>query len=129
GADVETDAVVEVRVPAYRLLFNRLPADEDVVGGFAFEDLFQFFLQGFSGGQALFGAVDAAGQVLLLAADPVTQVGVDQGFQILAVQLVVVDQGREAIRQAVPDMPDEGAVLEEFAVLGEELVPQPGFQG
>ena len=44
------------------------------------------------------------------------------------VELVVVDQRGEAVAQAVPDVPDEGAVLEELAVLGEELLPQPGFQ-
>ena len=35
GADVEADAVVEVGVPADRLLGERLPADEDVVGRLA----------------------------------------------------------------------------------------------
>ncbi|MFZ9937164.1 MAG: hypothetical protein ACO3JG_08890 [Luteolibacter sp.] len=32
GANVEADAVVEVRVPADGLLVKRLPADEEVVG-------------------------------------------------------------------------------------------------
>ena len=46
----------------------------------------------------------------------------------LGVELVVVDQGREAVTQTIPDVPDEGTVLEQLAVLGEELLPQPGLQ-
>ncbi len=41
---------------------------------------------------------------------------------------MVVDQGREAALQAIPDVPDEGTVLKQLAVLGEELLPQPGLQ-
>ncbi len=60
GADVEAHAVVEVRVPADGLLLQWLPAHEDVVGGFAFEDQLQLFLEGFGGGQLFLGAVHAA---------------------------------------------------------------------
>jgi len=65
---------------------------------------------------------------LLLTADPVAQVGVDKSLQQLGVELVVVDQGGEAVAQGIPDMPDEGTVLEQLAVPGEKLLPQPGLQ-
>ena len=45
GADVHANAVVEIGLPADRLLCERLPADEDVVGRFAFEDPLQLFLE------------------------------------------------------------------------------------
>ena len=41
---------------------------------------------------------------------------------------MVVDDGREAVAQAVPDVPEEGAVAEELAVIAEELVAQPRLQ-
>ena len=107
GADVEAHAVVEIRIPADGLLFQRFPAHEDIVGRFTLQDQLQLFLEGLGGGQALLGSVHVACDVLLLAADPVAQVGVDQGLQQLGVELVVVDQGREAVTQAIPDVPDE----------------------
>ena len=51
-----------------------------------------------------------------------------EAFQILAVELVVVDEGGEAVAMAVPEVPDEGAVAEEPAVLGEEHVAEPAFE-
>lgn len=42
GADIHADSVVEVRLPADGLFMQRFPADEDVVRGFAFQNLFQF---------------------------------------------------------------------------------------
>ena len=129
GADVEAHAVVEVRVPADGLLVERFPADKDIVGGLAFKDQFQFPFQVLGGGQFLLGSVGTGGDIVFPAVDPVTEIGVDQGFQVLVVQLVVVDENGKAVGQTVPDMPDKGAVMEELAVLGKELVPQPGFQG
>ena len=129
GADVEAEAVVEVGVPADGLLVERFPADKDVVGIFAFEDEFKLFLEGFGGGEALFGTINTGGDILFLAADPVAQVGVDQGFEVLVIELVVVDEGGKAVAEAVPDMPDKRAMLKEFAVLGKELFAQPGFEG
>ena len=43
--DVEPDAVVEVGLPADRLLGQRLPADVDVEGRLAVEDLLQLALE------------------------------------------------------------------------------------
>jgi hypothetical protein len=42
---------------------------------------------------------------------------------------VVVDRHRKTVMQAVPDLPDEGAMLEELAVLDEKPVPQLALQG
>ena len=128
GADVEADAVVEVGVPADGLFFKWFPAHEDVVTifliriAFAFEDQFQFFLQVFCGGEFFLGTVDTVVNVLLLAADPVAEVGVNQRFQQLGIEFVVVDQDCEAIGQTVPNMPDEGTLLEHFAVLGKKFI-------
>lgn len=129
GADVEADTVVEIGVPADGLLVERFPADEDVVRSFAFENELEFFLECFGGGKALLGAINTCGDILFLAVDPVAKVGVDQGFEVLVIELVVVDEGRKAVAEAVPDMPYKGAVLEELAVLGKELFAQPGFEG
>ena len=52
------------------------------------------------------------GDILCLAADPVPQVGINQGFQVFMVEFMVVHQSGKAVVQAVPDMPDEGAVVE-----------------
>ncbi|MPM04011.1 hypothetical protein SDC9_50278 [bioreactor metagenome] len=129
GADVEADAVVEVGVPSDGLLIQGLPPHEDVVGSLAFEDQLQALLQPFGGGEAFFRSVRSRFHFLFLTVDPVAQVGVDQGFHLFSVEPVIVDQDREAVPQSVPDMPNERTVLEEPAVLGEELFPQPSFQG
>jgi len=42
---------------------------------------------------------------------------------------VIIDQGRKPVTQAIPDVPDKRTMVEELAVLGEELVSEPGFQG
>src|SRR3990170_3661144 len=41
GADIETDPVVEVRLPADGLFFQRLPADENVAWYLSLQNLFQ----------------------------------------------------------------------------------------
>ena len=122
GADIEAYAVVEVGIPSDGLFFDRFPAHKDVVGCFACKDKLQLFLESFSGSKSLLRAIDTTGDVLLLAVDPIAHIGVDKGLQILAVELVVIDQHRKSIWQAVPNMPDEGAVMKELAVLGEELI-------
>ena len=61
--------------------------------------------------------------VRALALDPFVEVGEGQGFEgpaaftIRASQPVVVDERVEAVLAAVPDVPDEGPVVEELAVL------------
>src|SRR5690606_20412845 len=129
GADVEADAVVEVGGPADGLFGQGLPAYENVVGLFAFEDGFQLFLQGFGCCEAFLCSVFTVGQASLLGTDPVAQVGVDQAFQAGLVELVVVNQYAEAVFEAVADVPDKGPVLEQLAVLLEELVAQPQAEG
>jgi hypothetical protein len=47
---------------------------------------------------------------------------VDEALQVLGVELVVIDQRAEAVLEAVPHVPDEGAVVEALGVLLEELL-------
>jgi len=55
GPDVHPDAVVEVRVPADRLLGKGLPADEDVVRRLAGQDELELLLERLGGGQTQVG--------------------------------------------------------------------------
>ena len=41
---------------------------------------------------------------------------------------MVVYQNAEPVFQTVPDVPDEGAMMEKFAVLLEEFIPQPEIE-
>ena len=52
GTDVEADTVVEIGIPAERLLGERLPAHEDVVGRLALEDQRELALEIACGKQA-----------------------------------------------------------------------------
>lgn len=121
GTDVEAHTVVEVRVPANGLLPQWLPPYEDVVRGFAFENAHQASFKILCCSQAGIGAVHLLTRRALLVADPGIQVGVDQPFQSVAVELVIVDQGAKAVLEAIPDLPDKGAVMEQLAVLLENL--------
>ena len=109
-ADVHADAVVEVGVPADGLFGQRFPADENVVGRLAGEDQFQFVLQRLSGGESQIGSGLAGLGLSGLGVDPIFQVGVGQVLQRLVVELVVVDQTREAIFASVPNLPNERPV-------------------
>ena len=129
GADVLADAVVEVGVPALGLVFERFPADKDVERGLAFEDGGEFGLEGSGRAEALGGTGFIGLGVVRLLLDPVAEIAVGQLLQGRVVEPVVVDQGMEAIGAAVPEVPDEGAVVEELGVLLEELVAQPVFEG
>ena len=82
------------------------------------------------------GATLSTLHAVMLAGDPVAEIAVGERLQeppALAVafrQLVVVDQRVEAVAlAAVPDVPDEGAVLEQLAVLLEEFIAQPIVEG
>ena len=124
--DVEPHPVVDVWLPAYGLLVQGFPAHKDVVGRFACENLYELALEIEGGSEAIIGAIDASGLIILLAINPVAQVGegeLIQGFATLAMgccQLVIVHQSAEAIGIAIPDLPDEGAAVEQLAVLAEE---------
>ncbi len=129
GADVLADAVVEIGVPALCLVSEGLPADEDVERGLAFEDSGEFGLEGAGGSEALGGAGFVGLGVVRLLLDPVAQVAIGQLLQGGVVELMVVDEGVEAIGAAVPEVPDKGTVVEEFGVLLEELATLPVFDG
>ena len=130
-ADVDPHAVVDVRVPADRLLVQRLPAHEDVVGRLALEDLDELGLQMLGMGEARVCAFDAGLLVGALAVDPVAEIGVDQllqrppAFAVRRGEAVVVDERVEAVAPPVPDVPDEGTLMEQLAMLLEEAVAQP----
>jgi hypothetical protein len=51
------------------------PAHKNVVGRFACEDLFELPLEIKGGSEPIIGAIDASGLIILLAIDPVAQVG------------------------------------------------------
>ena len=75
------------------------------------------------GGEAGLGTGLVAGGALAL--DPVTQQRVGEPLEPGAVEAVVVAEDAEAVLAAIPDVPDEGTVVEELGVLGEEVVAQP----
>ena len=128
GPDVHPHAVVNVGVPADGLFGERLPADEDVVRWLAFEDELETALQLFSGLKAGIAAGFAGFHGGLLAANPITEVGVGELLQIGVGELVIVHQRAEPALVAVPDVPDEGTVVEDCAMLLEEFVTQPLLQ-
>ena len=65
----------------------------------------------------------------VLVLDPVPEGRVGQFLEGGVVEAVVVDHGGEAVLASVPDVPEERALVEERAVLLEEFVAQPVFEG
>ena len=128
-ADVLADAVVEVRVPALGLLFERFPAHKDVEWGLAFEDGSEFGLKGASGTEAGGSSGFVGPGVVGLLLDPVAEIAVGQLLQGGVVEAVIVDQGVKAIAATIPQVPEEGAVMKELGVLLEAFVAQPVFEG
>ena len=129
GADVLADAVVEVGMPALRLVVQRFPAHENIQRGFADENGGELGLEflGRAEPYRCAGLIDFGVFGLLL--NPVAEVAVGQLLQGGVVERVDVDQGVEAVGATVPEVPDERAVVEEFGVLGEKFVAQPVFEG
>src|SRR5574337_47641 len=78
GADVEANAIVDVRRPTDGLILDGLPADEEVDGWFACEDGDEPLLQLQRGGQTILGAAFAAFHPILLACNPVAEVAVGE---------------------------------------------------
>ena len=82
-------------------------------------------------GEARVRAFEAGSLVSALAVDPVAEIGVDQllqrppAFAVRCSEAVVVDQRMEAVASPVPDVPDEGSLVEQLTVLLEEAVAQP----
>jgi hypothetical protein len=122
GTDVLADTVVEVGMPALGLVFERLPADKDVERGLALEDSREFGLERAGRAEPGGGAGFIGLGVISLVVNPVTEVGVGQLFQGGVIELVRVDQYMETIGTAVPEMPDEGTVVEELGVLPEKFI-------
>ena len=76
-------------------------------------------------------ALDACLLVGALAVDPVAEIGIDKflqsppAFAVRRGKTVIVDQRMEAIAAPIPDVPDEGTLFEQLAMLNEEAVPYP----
>src|SRR3954453_8639395 len=102
-----------------------LPAPVDVVWRLPCQNQLELVLELAHGNESCVSALLAAARALLLACDPIADVGIGELLQQALVELVVVDQSREAVAAAIPDMPDEGAVVEQPAMLLEEAVAQP----
>ena len=124
-SNVHPYAVVEVRVPADRLLVQRLPAHVNIVGRLALADQLELLLQLLRGEQSALRPRYSLLVLGPLSGDPVSQIGIGQPVEGVVVEFVVVDEGREAVPPAVPDVPDERSVMEQPAVLGEEAIAQP----
>jgi hypothetical protein len=63
-----------------------------------------------------------------LALNPVAEVRISKAFEVRSIESVVVRKDREPIPVTIPDVPDEGAIHEQSAVLFEELISQPIVQ-
>ena len=85
----------------------------------------QLLLESLRGDEAAIGAGNTLAHGILLGVDPAAEVGVDQLFQLGAVERVIVDESREAVFSPVADLPDEGPLAEQLGVLGEEVLPKP----
>ena len=127
-SNVETNSVVQVRIPADGLLMNRLPTYEDVVRIFAREDLFQLRLQVLSSCKPRIRTIDPRRHFALLPRDPVTKGSVNQFFECLAAltawrsQPMVVNKSVESVVAAIPNVPDEWVVMEDLAMFREETI-------
>ena len=116
-------------MPTLGLFLERLPADKDVERGLALKNGCQFGLEGTGGAEPGGSARFVGLGVLILLANPVAQVAVGQLLQGGMIELVLIDQDVEAIGTAIPEMPDEGAVVEKLGVLLKKFVTQPVLQG
>src|SRR5439155_16714676 len=96
--DVDPHAIVDVGLPADRLLAQRLPAHEEIMRRLAGEDPFELRLQMLGGGETGVCTLSSGLLVSALPVDPVTEVGVDQliegppPFAIRCSSAVIVDQ-------------------------------------
>ena len=93
------------------LIRERFPPDKDVVGRLALKNEFELFLQLTSGQEPGLSATLVSRQALLLAFDPVPEVCVGELLQLPTIKLMVVDQGRESVAAAIPNVPDERTLM------------------
>jgi len=80
--DVLADAVVEIGVPADRLILQRLPPHEDVQRRFAFKDCGQLVLEPTRSLKAFDSAGNVGLDIIFLLADPVTEIAVRQLLKV-----------------------------------------------
>src|SRR5205823_3175906 len=109
-----------------RLLMQLLPPDVDVERLLASQNPLKLALQLKRCSQPRLSSSHLIPNARPLPLYPVLpKVGVRQLLERLSSEAVIVDERREAVTLAVPDMPDEWPVLEQPAVLPEEVVAQP----
>ncbi len=115
----------QIRVPPDGLLVQRLPAHVDIVGWLALQDRLELLLE--LGAAQLPSAPTTLGPHLVCGSS--RGAGVDQLPSRRGVQLVVVDQNREAVGTAIPDVPDERTRFWKSTCCSrEEAVAQPVVQ-
>src|SRR6266568_8586635 len=99
-----------------------LPTYINIIGFFAFVNLFQLHLQ-FSGGNiAPFRACNTRFLLNFLRCNPRAKIGIDQLLKTSGIETVIVDECREAIVQSIPYVPDERAIVKKLAVLCKKAV-------
>ena len=133
-ADVNAHAVVDVGLPADGLLVQPLPANEDVVGRLAIEDLLELAFQVLGGGDASVGSLYARLLVCALTVKPIAELGArhfvqdSAAFRVGCGEVVIAHKRGEAVSATVPDLPDKRALIEQFAVLLKEAIAKPIIQ-
>jgi len=124
-ADVEPYAVMKIWIPSDRLLTHPLPAHVYVVRWRAVEDQLEPSLQIQRCGEARIRACPTRVCLVLLPLYPCPKDGERQLLQSAMVEPMVIDYRGEPVLAAVPDMPQEGPVVEDADVLRKEDIPQP----
>ena len=110
---------------------QRFPAHEDVVGRFTLQYLDELSLQMLGVGEARVCAFNARLLIGALPVYPVAEIRVNQlferppAFAVRCRKAVVINQSVEAVATAIPDMPDEGTLMKQLAMLSEEAIAQP----
>ena len=102
-------------MPALGLFFQRLPADEDVERGFAFEYRSQLILQR-AGSSETFGGSRLVGfGVFRLLLNPIAEIAIGELLQIGMIESMIVNESVKPIGPPVPQVPDKRSVLKELA--------------
>src|SRR5437016_251382 len=78
GPDVQAHTVIEVGLPADRLLMHLLPAHVDVIRGLTFQNQLELVLELANGNESCVSALLPAARALLLACDPITDVAIGE---------------------------------------------------
>ena len=80
------------------------------------------------GSQSIVSSLRAGSNLIVLPLDPTSQKGEGNLAEGGSIQSVVVQKDGETIPAPIPHVPDEWPVVEQPAVLIEELVAKPAFE-